>query len=275
MTTLTINEINYHVKVQGSGVPLVLLHGFTGSMESWSPLAEILAQYYTVIRVDLLGHGATDAPLDPGRYRMEAATPDLVKLLHALSAAPVNLLGYSMGGRLALYLAVHFPEMVRSLILESASPGLADPAEREARRARDDALADRIEREGIERFVDYWQNLPLFASQRRLPAETQADLRAQRLQNRPIGLANSLRGMGTGVQPSLWTDLPRLAIPVLLLVGELDAKFLRIAEDMEVGIRRARLKIIPDAGHTTHLENPDVFTGQLVTFVHMVQFTTL
>ncbi len=272
MTILTINELNYNVRMHGDGIPLVMLHGFTGSIENWQPLADTLAQHYTVIMIDLLGHGKTNAPIDPNRYRMEWAACDIVRLLHTVTASPVNLLGYSMGGRLALYLTVHFPELVKSLILESASPGLADEQERAARREHDDALADRIERDGIEAFVDYWESIPLFATQQRLPADIRKCLRGQRLQNRPVGLANSLRGMGTGVQLSLWDDLATIQQPVLLMAGEMDTKFVSIARQMHDRIPHSRLKTIPESGHTIHLEQPDAFAGQLITFVHMAQF---
>jgi 2-succinyl-6-hydroxy-2,4-cyclohexadiene-1-carboxylate synthase len=143
-----------------------------------------------------------------------------------------------------------------SLILESASPGLATEAERDERQVRDNDLADRIERDGIAAFVDYWEALPLFASQQRLPDDVRARLRSQRLNNRPAGLANSLRGMGTGVQPSMCDRLPGLAMTTLLLAGEFDSKFVGLAQQMYDLIPEARLQIVPNTGHTIHLEAP-------------------
>ncbi len=275
MTRITVNGLNYNVDVHGSGVPLVMLHGFTGSVENWHPLVGHLEQYTTAILIDLPGHGRSDAPPDPARYEMTAVARDLAKLLQALTASPVNLLGYSMGGRLALYMAVHYPDLVKTLILESASPGLAEAQERLARRKRDEALADAIEREGVAAFVSYWENLPLFASQKRLPEAVRQQLRAQRLRNRPHGLANSLRGMGTGVQPPLWDDLTHVRQPVLLMAGELDAKFARIAKQMQARLPHAQLDIVPDAGHTIHLEQPGAFEGQVITFIHLTQLPIL
>jgi len=275
VTRITVNGLNYNVDVHGSGVPLVMLHGFTGSVENWHPLVGHLEQYTTAILIDLPGHGRSDAPPDPARYEMTAVARDLAKLLQALTASPVNLLGYSMGGRLALYMAVHYPDLVKTLILESASPGLAEAQERLARRKRDEALADAIEREGVAAFVSYWENLPLFASQKRLPEAVRQQLRAQRLRNRPHGLANSLRGMGTGVQPPLWDDLTHVRQPVLLMAGELDAKFARIAKQMQARLPHAQLDIVPDAGHTIHLEQPGAFEGQVITFIHLTQLPIL
>lgn len=243
-----------------------LLHGFTGSRANWEPLTEQLMPWLDVLTVDLLGHGESDAPADPARYAMEHASSDLRALLDAvLGERHVHLLGYSMGGRLALHLAQHLtacatlpqPRRVQSLVLESASPGLATEAERHARRVRDQALATRVEREGVMRFVDFWQSIPLFASQQRLDAHTRERLRTQRLANRATGLANSLRGMGTGVQPSLWEKLSTLPLPVLLITGDEDLKFEAIARAMQKRLPSGATHIaIPNAGHTVHLEQP-------------------
>lgn len=256
-----VNNVNYHVEVRGEGEALVLLHGFTGSGASW---ADCFVRDLRVVTVDLLGHGQTDAPSDADRYRMEYAARDLIAIFDYLKLGKVYLLGYSMGGRLALYTALHYATHVQTLVLESASPGIENVDERRARVEQDERLAQMIEREGIEKFVDYWENLPLFATQ---AAEMRGRLREQRLRNRAIGLANSLRGMGTGVQPSLWEDLSRLAIPTLIMAGALDTKFVSIARQMQAQIPQSELAIIPDAGHTTHLEQPEYFHQTLSDFL--------
>ncbi|MBZ0302305.1 MAG: 2-succinyl-6-hydroxy-2,4-cyclohexadiene-1-carboxylate synthase [Anaerolineae bacterium] len=267
MPFAVIRGVQYHYELAGSGPPLVLLHGFTGSAANWQVHAEALASQYRVLTVDLLGHGQTDAPEDPPRYAMSAAAADLAELIDHVAEPPAHLLGYSMGARLALYLAVQFPQKCRSLIMESGSPGLTDEAARRERIQQDDALADRIEQEGIERFVDYWENIPLFTTQKRLGATVRVDLRAQRLRNRPLGLANSLRGMGTGAQPSLWPILPQLHKPILLLAGALDTKFVGIARQMDNLLPDARLVVVPDAGHTVHLEAPAAFQTHVLDFL--------
>lgn len=260
MPTFNGNGLAYHYVEAGHGPAVLLLHGFTGSSENWQPLQAALADGYRVIALDLPGHGQSEAPSNPARYRMAAVAADVGALLDHLQSGPAHLLGYSMGGRLALYLALTEPHRWRSLILESASPGLAAAAARAERRARDEALAAWIEAEGIEAFVDRWEALPLFASQRRLPDRVRRQHRAGRLRNRPEGLANSLRGMGTGVQPSLWAQLAKLSLPALLIAGALDEKFVGIARQM-TGLLAARpphprLEIVPEAGHTVHLERP-------------------
>jgi 2-succinyl-6-hydroxy-2,4-cyclohexadiene-1-carboxylate synthase len=260
---LTVNSVEYFVQQTGQGSPLVLLHGFTGSSQNWQPFMSDWAARHQVIAIDLLGHGRSQCPPDPQRYHIEQAAADLVVILAQLDLGTIDLLGYSMGGRLALATAVAAPARINTLILESASPGLETAAERHERCQRDQQLADFIEHEGIAAFVDYWEQVPLFASQQKLPADVQARLRQQRLLNRSEGLANSLRGMGTGQQPSYWSSLADLTMPVLLLTGELDHKFVAINQRMSHLLPNAMLNIVPDAGHTIHLERPLLF-GQLV-----------
>ena len=250
------------------GPTLVMLHGFTGSAEGWGSHLDSLAAYgWRVIALDLPGHGRSDAPGDPQRYAIEHCQQDILAALQSsgVSRGEAVLLGYSMGGRIALYTA--FSGFFRALILESASPGLEDPVEREQRRSSDEALAASIERDGVQAFIDRWEKLPLFASQSTLPAEAREALRSQRLHNRAGGLAQSLRGVGTGVQPSLHARLPTLHIPVLLIAGELDTKFTAIARSMAGALPRSQLRIVPGAGHAVHLERPEKFASLVGDFL--------
>lgn len=262
---VSLNAAQYSFRSAGCGDALVMLHGFTGSARSWDEHIPVFSQQYEVITPDLLGHGDTAAPQTPERCQIERAAADLIALLDALRLERAHLLGYSMGGRLALYVAAHYSDRIQSLILESASPGLRTEEDRAARRQQDNALADRIEQEGVAWFVDYWERLPLWDSQRRtLSAEAKQALRAERLRHTSHGLANSLRGMGTGAQPSLWENLRMLTVPVQLIVGERDAKFTNINQEMATLLPDVRLDIVPDAGHAVHLEQPKAFQ-QIVT----------
>ncbi len=261
-----VNGVRLGIEQRGetknSNQTLVLLHGFTGSAAGWGQLMDILADYgLRIIAIDLPGHGQSDAPDDTKRYSIEYCQKDILAALQTLGVhkGQAIILGYSMGGRIALYTALS--GYFRALILESASPGLEDPAEREERRTSDEALAASIEREGVPAFIERWERLPLFASQRTLPFECREALHRQRLQNNAIGLAQSLRGVGTGVQPSLYARLPTLHIPVLLIAGELDTKFTTIAKHMAQALPQSQLHIIPAAGHTVHLEQPQLFTS--------------
>lgn len=264
-----------HIAQSEGKRPLLFLHGFTGSSANWQTHMKTHAPQRQTIAIDLLGHGGTDAPTDPTRYRMEQSAQDLATLLDQIAIKPVDLVGYSMGGRLALYFALAYPAYVNCLFLESTSPGLATASERTTRRVQDEAVADFIEDEGILAFVDRWEAIPLFASQQHLPTETKRRLREQRLNNNAKGLANSLRGMGTGVQPSLWSRLGELQMPVHLLVGELDIKFCAIGEAMVERFNQAgkvaTLTVAPDAGHTVHLEQPAFFDQWIHTATYDTQ----
>lgn len=200
----------------------------------------------------------------PWRHSLEAVEGELDRLA---GRGPLDLVGYSMGGRLALAFAARNPDKVRRLVLESASPGLATEEERAARRDADEALARRVERDGVEAFVDHWEALPLFESQRALPDEVRIRHRALRLLNSPASLAASLRGLGTGALPSFWGSLPRLRVPVLVVVGGLDGKFHDIGRRMAEALPLGRLAVVGDAGHTVHLERPEAWLGAVVPFL--------
>lgn len=238
---------------------LVLLHGFTGSAQTWLPFLRRFAVGRRVVAVDLLGHGLSEAPRDPGRYAMPHVVADLVALLDAVGERRADVLGYSMGGRVALHLALRAAGRIRRLVLESSSPGIADPRERERRREADFELAGFIEREGLQAFVDLWEKLPLFESQSRLPERVRMRLRAGRLAQRPQGLANALRGLGPGSHAPLWGELGRIRPPTLIVAGELDSKYTAISREMSRAIPRARLALVPGCGHAVHLERPRIF----------------
>jgi 2-succinyl-6-hydroxy-2,4-cyclohexadiene-1-carboxylate synthase len=256
---LMINGVHYNLERAGNGPPLVLLHGFTGSLQTWTAIMPRLAQEFDTIAVDLLGHGATDAPSDAARYRAKWVVADLVAMLDHLGIRSAAWLGYSMGGRAALHVAIEHPGRVSALVLEGVSPGIADPIERAERLRSDEALADVIESEGVAAFVDRWERLPLFTSQARLPDEVREALRRQRLANTAVGLANSLRGFGQGAQRPLHDRLGDVRAPTLLIVGSDDDKFQRLAQEMTMRMPKARVEVVPEAGHAAHLEQPARF----------------
>jgi 2-succinyl-6-hydroxy-2,4-cyclohexadiene-1-carboxylate synthase len=214
--------------------------------------------------MDLPGHGRYAGDVAPWRFTLEAVEAEIARLARG---EPLDLAGYSMGGRLALAYAVRNPQLVRRLVLESASPGLEGADERAERRAADEALAREIERSGIDAFVDRWEAQELFASQRSLPAEVRAAQRAIRLLNHPASLAGSLRGLGTAALPSFWGALSGLRVPVLVLVGALDRKFARIGARMAELHLDARLVEVAGAGHTVHLERPDAWLAAVTGFL--------
>ena len=223
---------------------LLLLHGFTQTGASWDGVRRALGGRYRALAPDL-GAGPWEAELD----RLEALAP-----------AGVVLAGYSMGGRLALALALRRPERVRALVLVSASPGLADAEERAARRAADDRLAARIEAVETETFAREWAAQPLFADQ----SEEVATLaHADRLRRSAAEHAAQLRGLGTGVMPPLWARLGELSMPVTLVIGERDTKFRALAERMAARLPDAAILVVPAAGHAVALEAPAAVAAAL------------
>ena len=254
-------------QVSGQGPPLVLLHGFTGSATAWGELAHRLARHRRVIAFDLPGHGAAPIPRDPGNARLPEVAGALVRALTALGVGEADWVGYSMGARTALQVAIEHPEAVRALVLESGSPGIADSVERAARAAADARLADAIERDGLERFVDGWLAQPLFASQASLPEDVRVRERARRLEGRAAGYAASLRAMGTGTQEPLWERLGDVRSRTLLLAGALDVKYCAVAHAMAAALPDARVAIVRGAGHAVHLERPDAWLDAVEPFL--------
>jgi 2-succinyl-6-hydroxy-2,4-cyclohexadiene-1-carboxylate synthase len=236
------------------GRRVVLAHGFTQTLASRGALGERLGERWEVVRVDLPGHGGSGA--------VRAGFEEAAGLVGAAGGRAAYV-GYSLGGRLCLRLALDRPDLVPALALIGASPGIADPAGRAQRRAADEALAERIEREGVAAFLDRWLAGPLFAT---LPEAAAG--RAERLANTADGLAWALRALGTGAQEPLWDRLAGLRPPTLLLAGELDAKFTAIARQMAAAIGpTAAVAIVPGAGHAAHLERPAEVAARLAAFL--------
>ncbi len=273
MTRMAIGDVHLNVAVSGKGPALLLLHGFTGSAATWTPHTPAW-DGFTAVAVDLLGHGDSDCPTDAGRYGMERCVDDIVALLDQLSIERAAVLGYSMGGRIALRLALHSPGRFSALVLESASPGIGDAAEREARVRSDAELADAIKRDGIAAFVDRWEAQPLFSTPAKLPDAIRHALREQRLRNDPRGLANSLRGIGAGAAEPVFDRLTELRMPVLLITGALDEKYCSLARRTAAGLRSQRHAVVPDAGHAVHLEQPETFAEAVRSFLNENVSTT-
>ena len=238
---------------------LVLLHGFTGCPASWDPVAALLPTDLEIRRPALRGHGPEAADVD-GTFEDEV---DRLAGLARRLKPPVHLAGYSMGGRLALGLLVRHRELFASATLIGVQPGQG-PALRRRRAARDAALARRLEDRGIEDFVDRWQELPLFKSQRRLPAAVRERQRAQRLGHRPAGLALALRTLGPGSMPDYRPRLADLDLPIRLLVGASDDKFCRIARAMARSLPQGSVEIVPGAGHNPTLEAPSAVAAAII-----------
>ena len=241
----------------GSGDPVIVLHGFTGSAEAMAPLTDRLDGWRR-IAVDLVGHGRSPSPDYLAPYSVEAMAGAVGLLAAGVPDGPCHVIGYSMGGRVALALAAAHPQACRSLTLISATAGLADESERVRRRHADAALADRLASHGIARFVEDWLAQPMWDTLRAKlsRAEWEASIR-QRLGCDPEGLAKSLRAGGTGSMVPLWERLADLDVPTLIVCGELDAKFVAIGQEMNDLLPASKLVVLAGAGHAAHLEDPD------------------
>ncbi len=232
----------------------LLLHGFTHTGASWDPVRGALDDGRHVIAPDIRGHGSA----------AERQPVELGAVLDDLSRAAPEcfvLAGYSMGGRLALHLALAHPDRVERLVLIGASPGIANRAEREARRVADERLAEEIEQLAIESFAQRWAEAPVLGG---VSEEVARRAHEDRLRNTPAGLARALRGLGTGALPSLWDRLSELRMPVILITGERDAKFQDIARQMGGVLPDARLFVAAGAGHAVHLEDPALVARAIV-----------
>jgi 2-succinyl-6-hydroxy-2,4-cyclohexadiene-1-carboxylate synthase len=266
--TATTSAIDWAVAERGSGRPALLLHGFTGAGASWGQHVESLVLAgHRVIAPDLPGHGATPRTGTPDAMTVEATADALAALLRGLGAAPADVAGYSMGARIALRLAVAHPDAVARLVLESPSAGVADPAERAARLAADEAVAARIERDGIEDFVTSWERTPVFATHAAADPVLVARQRAIRLASDPHGLAASLRAAGQGAMEPLHARLATVRARTLVIAGALDATGRPRAEAVAAGIPGARLVVLDGIGHTPHLEAPDAFRRLVLDFL--------
>lgn len=263
----------YEIYGDPKNPPVLFLHGFLGRGMDWQRVAKVLARGYFCIMPDLPGHGKNIFHPRPEemntRLSFKRLNKDLCTLLDSLSLRQTHLVGYSMGGRAALYFAIHYPESVLSLALESASPGIKNSDERRARRREDDWRAEMILSGGIEHFVDHWYTLPLFHSLHSYP-DVRMQTIAQRKVNQAISVAKVIRDLSPGRQPVVWDHLPSLEMPVLLISGGLDEKYVALGRQMNAHIPRSLWKIIPASGHTSHLEQPEFFSSLLWEFLDEV-----
>jgi 2-succinyl-6-hydroxy-2,4-cyclohexadiene-1-carboxylate synthase len=265
-------EWNHHWCLTQSGNPLnpalLLLHGFMGSGEDWDEVITNLSHNFYCLTINLPSHRSASlsncpAPLLPPWEKGlgdegKCSIPQLAtEILNLLPNQPINLLGYSLGGRIALYIALYYPDRFQKVILESTSWGLANESERQARRKSDEAIARKLRRPDLNwpDFIDHWYQQPVFAGitdHPNFPA-----LRQRRLQQDPLALANSLISAGLGTQPYLKDQLTLNKLPLLLLVGEWDQKFVEIGQQMAVAYPPAKLSIVPQCSHNVHFQQPD------------------
>jgi 2-succinyl-6-hydroxy-2,4-cyclohexadiene-1-carboxylate synthase len=255
--------LNYTTAGSSDQPAVLFLHGFMGRGADWTPIIEAVQDRAYCVAVDLPGHGIS-VGLPEGAYTMAGAAQHLTRVLDAEDIARCHVVGYSMGGRTALYFALAHPDRCTRLMLESASPGLRTEAERAARRHIDRQRAEQIATD-FDAFLHDWYRMPLFAS---LARYNLVDAMVQRRRhNDPAELGKSLQGMGAGAQPSLWERISGLRISTRALTGALDDKYVRITQGMTALNPRIQSILVPGAGHTVHAERPDAFINALRRFV--------
>lgn len=263
---VSVDQYHFHYQTAGcsNNAVILFLHGFMGNCREFEQAIALLSNQYYCLSVDLPGHGKTQVTSDDQAYTIANTAHGLIQFLEILKIQSCFLVGYSMGGRLALYLTLHFPHWFFKTVLESASPGLKTSAERELRIQQDLTLAEKLEAD-FPSFLTKWYEQPLFNSLQHHPDFE--PLRKQRLQNRPEQLAKSLRYLSTGRQPSLWQQIQQNTVPISLLVGELDSKFVQINTEMAQLGKLMQLRIVNQCGHNIHFENTSVFAKHLQSFL--------
>jgi 2-succinyl-6-hydroxy-2,4-cyclohexadiene-1-carboxylate synthase len=262
----TRDGVAYDVHDVGRGPVLVLLHGFAGSSGTWDGVTHGLAAGRRLLAIDLLGHGGSDAP-SAQRHEVERQAQDVAWLVEGLAGPRVDVMGYSFGARVALWLAVLAPAIVGRLVLESPTAGIADPAARAARVAADERWATLLEAGDMAAFHDAWEAQPVFASRARLSAAARGAIREGHLAANGRALAASLRGAGQGVMRPLHERLGALATPALVIAGTLDATGLERASEVTRSLPDARVELIEDAGHAPHIERPEAFLRVVTGFL--------
>ena len=250
---MRIHGVEHHLyrwEVPGEQLPLIALHGFTGSGADFAPLAQRLGR--TIVAPDLVGHGATGVPEDP--WDMPRVVESVSRMIESLGWERYGVLGYSMGGRIGFSWATTRPKGLLALIGVGVNPGLSDASERAERVRADEALAERALSLGAESFLDEWSELPLMRTQRNIPEVWRTAMRESRGQHVAAGLAASLRGHGTGAMEPIWEHLSELQVPALLLAGERDEKFVSLGQKMAQRLSRGEFQVVEGAGHCAHLE---------------------
>lgn len=246
---------------------VLFLHGFTGCAEDWFPVFEQLPDKYNYIALDIVGHGKSDAPGNVDNYKLESIIAQIKFVKDHLTPNKVFLLGYSMGGRIALSYAAANPDDVKGLILESATAGIKNDEERQKRYEEDLKLAEFIETHTLEEFIEMWHDQELFNTQRRFSNDKLKKIKKKKSSASKIGFANSLKGFSTGIMPPVHDKLKKIPLKVLLITGDLDSKFTGINARLSKRFFKAKHKIVRNSGHNTHLEESKRFVEIVLNYL--------
>ena len=243
---------------------ILFLHGFLGNKNDWQKIINTLSKIFYCVAVDLPGHGETATQDNDINYSMQKCAQGIVDFFEKLKIIKPHLLGYSMGGRLAWFLAVYYPDKWNKVIIESATPGIENEIEKRERLNYDFQFAHRLENENLELFLCEWYKQPVFASLNKKKIE---ELISLRLNNNPKNLAKALRFMSVGLQPDLWKKLNYIKSEILYICGENDKKYRNIAQKMLDCKNSINLKILENCGHNCHFEQPQKFSETVKDFL--------
>ena len=241
---------------------ILFIHGFLGSYQEWDPVIKKINSKYRCISIGLPGHGGSPFPTNGYRKGYSICFHNIEILLTELNVKKCNLVGYSMGGRIALDFALHHPERIDNLVLESSSPGLSSEKERFLRREQDHVTEQFLVAKPFDEFLNRWYQQPLFNTIRKDPTIFKS-MTELRLKNNPDHLAKALRAFGPGTRRSMWKELTKLKAPLYLIVGSEDKKYTEIAKKMAERCRISTLLLANGCGHNVHLENTDFFAAKL------------
>lgn len=260
--------ISYQLHGDASKPTLVLLHGFLGNQADWDSVCLKMLLEYSCLTIDLPGHGGMS--ISEQNNSLPKAAKSINELLDDLAIPTCHLLGYSMGGRVALQMVLQNPERYLSLTMEGSCPGLKTLDEQAKRVKHDEYIARQIEKEqdNFRGYLIKWYEQPFFKSIKRNP-ELFKEFLKPRLTNKALLVAQALRALSTGAQPSLWGRLHEVSCPVLLIVGENDSKFFGFAEDMLRGFSQSQLHVLSDCGHNVHVEKVADYVRILTNFLNL------
>ena len=258
--------LNHSFAPNGNVPAALYLHGFLGCKDDWSEVVNRLRGDFAHLTVDLPGHRMPPSSLPLEYYSMPGCAELIVSLLDHLRIERCHLVGYSMGGRLGLYLLTHYPDRFLSAVIESASAGLRTSSERSTRLQQEQTLITSLRERSLDEFLGNWYAQPLFDT---IDGTTDRfkKMMERRRSHDPVALARSLEHMGTGVMPSLWDRLPGIAVPLLFVAGERDEKYCALAQEMAHLCPHAQVAIIANAGHNTHFERPEAFGKAVAQFL--------
>lgn len=245
---------------------VLFIHGFMGNKNDWDPIIRLLENNYNCLAIDLPGHGEATTPDNDQLYSIEETSAQLANFIRSKFSKKISLVGYSMGGRVAWNLICNYEELFDKAIIESSTPGISNLVERDERTNKDCQLAEKLNSESIAEFVDFWYDLPLFATLKSEPDKLEK-FKKRKLSNNKESLAKSILLGSPGKMISLWEKLENINIPIHLIVGEKDDKFKEINLNVKSKLKNCNMTIVENAGHNVHFEQPNKFAEIVETFL--------